>query len=880
VTRTVYYSAPTPGGFWWADETRATNEGPLLGHLGVLSGLWERQQAPPAEAYAALTDVVLPDGRPLEVFPYAPSLEAGGGNSAGHLLVHWAVRAGRADDLRRRLAARGKHPLAAVPSHLIELQLDVALKDAGRAAADLAWFAERLGRDQEGGTARDACQAGLAALPLAPVAADARRLVERAVAHLGSERDYRGIGRVRLALARHLLQAGPKEDGRELIRTGLRPETVDAPDDDPFPYRGRYVPQQGPGPSVRRLIEPVEAIPALVQAGEWDGAWEALGLWADEQAGQPTPVPADAPAGWLALLRRCSGLPAAERYAQLASWSLPGAGRTGVRIVAGAVPVERPPPVFKAAKVPGEDGVLSTAGLLVGAAKEAGKLDELAARLRPLVGTKTRNAAELLALAQAARAPAEDGPSVEALLPQTGRPAAYPFWPTVRRPVAWPTLLVVRACLAEPRLRASGERLARRLIEQADPNDGGAALLRRELAIREGGSPPALWRPGAAAGSAGFDPLWVARGAELRLEAGAGQGGLQFTYPLAGRFEFSVEAAFGDDVSGSVGYAGRLPWPNATDQQFDGPAYDDWGDPTAFGRRRLTGWQRLTVQAEPSVVRFLRNGTVFHEAKDPDPTNPFLTLAGPGQGRAVFRNAQLTGDPEIPREVSLLGGARLDGWVGAYYFKRVRVPPGTVRPFLAPGGLFGGEPEDWAAEDGVLSGRRVPAATSPTPSVLARSRPLQPGEAVSYEFFYQPGEVMVHPALGRLAFLLEPGGVRLHWLGGLPFDESLGLKADNAVVEPECRRGPGELPLKAGEWNQAELALDAGRLRVKLNGVLVYERPLEAAAGQAFGLFHYQDQTAARARKVVLKGDWPRKLSEAQRRNLLAPAGTSETDRP
>jgi hypothetical protein len=182
------------------------------------------------------------------------------------------------------------------------------------------------------------------------------------------------------------------------------------------------------------------------------------------------------------------------------------------------------------------------------------------------------------------------------------------------------------------------------------------------------------------------------------------------------------------------------------------------------------------------------------------------------------------------------------------------------------------EPEDWLAREGIVEGRRLEMATAVTPSVLAYQRPLQPGETVSYEFFYQPGEVMVHPALGRLAFLLEPGGVRLHWLGSFPFDEHLGLKRDNAVDEPNCRRGPGELPLTVGAWNQAELSLEAGRVRIKLNNVLVYERPLEATAGQAFGLFHYQDRTSARVRNVVLKGDWPEKLSEAQRRNLLAPS--------
>ena len=63
----------------------------------------------------------------------------------------------------------------------------------------------------------------------------------------------------------------------------------------------------------------------------------------------------------------------------------------------------------------------------------------------------------------------------------------------------------------------------------------------------------------------------------------------------------------------------------------------------------------------------------------------------------------------------------------------------------------------------------------------------------------------MHPSLGRLAFLFEPDGVRLHWLTH-PTDRGWDRpRPDNAVDEPACRRGPDRLPLKSGAWPRSGL---------------------------------------------------------------------------
>src|SRR5262249_5276572 len=145
-----------------------------------------------------------------------------------------------------------------------------------------------------------------------------------------------------------------------------------------------------------------------------------------------------------------------------------------------------------------------------------------------------------------------------------------------------------------------------------------------------------------------------------------------------------------------------------------------------------------------------------------------------------------------------------------------------------------------------------PSGDGPILSRLRYHRPLREGESVTYEFSYEPDRVMVYPALGRLAFLLEASGVRLHWLTDGADAEWTGLAPDNAVADAASVRGPATLPLRTG-WNTAQLRLAGGKVVVDLNGTTVFERPLEPSNDRQFSLFHYKDRTAVEVRNVVLR---------------------------
>jgi hypothetical protein len=396
----------------------------------------------------------------------------------------------------------------------------------------------------------------------------------------------------------------------------------------------------------------------------------------------------------------------------------------------------------------------------------------------------------------------------------------------------------------------------------------------------------ARWHASGSTRPGGLLPAWwVAHEGHVAHLLGPEHEFLLFDYPLTGTFEFSADAYQGGWAEGHLGYAGLVfepsqgqstIWPVGRHDQLYRPV-------TSL---RPDTFNRLTVQIEPGKVRCLVNGHLFYEEKDPSPTSPWLALFGSGERHTVFRNLTLRGTPQIPRAVPLSHGDRLDGWVTSFYNESQ--PPRISKNGPQPGDdegvdevVGGRRPSrrdpvfDWSARDGEIHGRRSEDAAGPAPSRLAYFRPLRPGDTLRYEFFYKPGEVMVHPGLGRLVFLLQPERVRLHWLADGDGNDWTGLAVDNAVDDPAPGPGGKPLPLKADAWNTLRLSLSKDGVRLELNGTPVYEHKLEPDNDRVFGLFHYKDQTEARARQVMLTGDWPEKLPPEVLADPLGGAGAA-----
>jgi hypothetical protein len=883
--------------------------------LATLEALWRRHKAEPADVYAVLREAVLPGSRPREVFLYpAPLVGTGTAGlaagvsatprprSAGAQLARWAVDAGRADDLRTRLAERQAQPMGELPALVLSALLAQAEGTPGAVVAALEALENRLRKDSLQSSAELACHAALPALD-APDRATARAaaaVVGRAARAYAGGTAEEPAGALMLTLARFEFGHGDAAAGKKWLD-----EYLAASDRVSARYAGESV-------FYRRKQSAAAVAAEFLRAGRWDDALDALGRFADAPAYRG----GDPPLGnaLTALARLAAARPASERFERLRAWALPASGRTSVRLLATRAAEGAPPAAFGAgpAPVPG-GGVVDTATPLIAAAREAGRLDALADEVRALAGQNVENARALLVLVESARgAGAAAISAAQAVADEVARrvpPRGAPLDAATRAlgaaPV-WPDVLVARACLADPALEAPGKALARSLpalppgtasmgIEGVLARDFGASRARRAagpvwrpshdpgLTSWSTAATPSVgvqaYRPGLLTGDEGRC-LWTEHEGHVQALGGPREEWLHLAVPLAGAFTFSVDALAGDDCGARLSYGGLAfetsasaapaggPLPTAQVRLF-GPS-ETFIRSTPFLRRE--GFNRLTVQAESGKVRFLVNGHLAYETDRAGRSTPWLALgSAPGRAvRAVYRDARLTGTPSVPRAVPLVDGDRLDGWLCAFYGESR--PPSTrlmegqpdaasaasARYAYDPYGVVGDE-RDWSARGGEVLGRRIdsPAMTGPGQSWLAYYRPLGDGESVAYEFWYEPGATEAHPALGRLAFLLEPGGVKLHRLTDSRDAEAFGLRPDNALDEPDRRTGLRPLPLKPDTWNAVEVRRDGTGVTLALNGEAVYGRPLEPSDDPLFGLYHDKHRTAARVRNVVIRGDWP-----------------------
>jgi len=138
----------------------------------------------------------------------------------------------------------------------------------------------------------------------------------------------------------------------------------------------------------------------------------------------------------------------------------------------------------------------------------------------------------------------------------------------------------------------------------------------------------------------------------------------------------------------------------------------------------------------------------MHEQRISDQRAPWLVIRTYRHSLSGFRSFRITGNPTIPDCLNLSAHPDLTGWVNTYYGESAEE-----------------EDADWRKEGEAIVGRKKPDLDGHmAQSLLYYHRPMLEDGSIEYEFLYRPGEVMTHPTLDRLVFLVEPKGVRIHWL--------------------------------------------------------------------------------------------------------------------
>ncbi|WP_161604750.1 DUF1583 domain-containing protein [Roseiconus nitratireducens] len=255
----------------------------------------------------------------------------------------------------------------------------------------------------------------------------------------------------------------------------------------------------------------------------------------------------------------------------------------------------------------------------------------------------------------------------------------------------------------------------------------------------------------------------------------------------------------------------------------------------------------LRVTVHDAMTRHEFNGRVLFEHSAEGSPVPWAAIRSWRRTASEIRNVHLIGSGAIPESIALLADQSLSGWA-SYYQSDIHAGLGNWNAVIG---------SDQSLE--LLSESTAAVPGSFQEELLYYVRPISWDAQIRYEFRYEPGVAMVHPAVGQIAFLISPDGVRLHRLTDGKYERStsrpdatapMASDTDAAYSPPDLRRG----------WNQAELRLSDGAVGLWLNGRFVGRRTISDDQSRTFGLFHYRDQTRAVVRNVVLSGDWPQRI--------------------
>ena len=878
--------------------------------LTAIERLWRQKGFSDDVVYNLLKSAVLPERRPLEVFLYPRPLNLNPNQppqSVGSLLVKAALKANKVDEVKQLLEPKLKQPLGELSARVLLAQIALATRDNALATEQIELLSKRLQQDSLQNSSELACHVAIPALSLTELPPTAMVLLERAVDHF-TQNATQGRGNVqeeplrsfRFALARLHFQNKNAEGGKKHLEEYLNYLT---------PLYARYGGNYG---QYRRRIEMMKIAAEYARAGLRTESLDCLGRYADlpiiNNYGQEGPSRAGT-----TILSGLASIPSAERYELLKAWSLPTAERKSIRVIGNLIAGDSAPSSFDAVRGdvprgPRVPELASTAGLLVAAAAEVKKLHELRDQLIPHAEQDVEHAKFLLLLTEIARG---EG---------AGQQPALRKYVDERKKVAGGgagdedgddngnnqsraqinDLLLAHAAIGDKNLRPIGRELALQFVNQAGRFQDQLlmAIGRREYYTPTVGPKAAErmnheswntdlkhWTASAVVSArteaAGALPMWwIGHDGQIAHLCGPDASHLYLKYPLAGEFEVTCDAWLGPWGECDLGYGGivyhGLNLGNDTQIMSVGNRVDSVHkpDPPEVQNR----YNQIRLEIKPDKVRYYVNGYFIHEEPKPSSASPWLFVHCDKVWLTALQNLKITGNPVIPREIALVKGDNLLGWVTEFYGER--------QPNRDPDRVIDNEsgqpseaPEfDWWAKDGVIHGRHQALSGLGKPTVqqsrLHYDRPIQDGERIKYEFWYESGSAGtdVAPAFDRLALVFDPEGVKLHWMtdGSTPEDAYSGLTADNVVVEQSIQRG--KVNLKDRDWNSVEISLKDGVVTLSLNESVVAVRKLESENGRQFGFFHDKNATAVQVRNIVLTGDWPETLSSEITSNLLAPS--------
>ncbi|MDA1231654.1 MAG: DUF1583 domain-containing protein, partial [Planctomycetota bacterium] len=837
---------------------------------------WHGEDYPAEDVYALLKPLVFPISRPVDImlFPDNTKLRNAKTKSLGVTLVDWANRADQIDDLKTQIEERIENPTATVPALVLLTQIDLVIDDDKAAVEHLKSLSDSMQKAPNAATYQLACHA---ALP----AAHRTELEDAAYAILKS--------------AAQMLWTTPDPNNNiSATATGRLDEMVN-----------QYLAKTGDLDGVRKYFD------AQADAARYSGdyglykQWNDLGRFATEAARNNIPSiaadylgrvadfdakqysPPDVAFSLAIVANDFAKLPPMGRYEAWRDWTMPTENRRTVRCLTHWIPKSDVPDVFVPAEAPvrqrQHDSALCNLTELIAAARDAGTLAELSDVAKKAYDERLPNADFLWTLTQAETADRE-----------TFEPLFRQFFDSMveRRKdrhnrSAFPDFLVAKTCLRSDMLSDIALNFGKQKIRKAFEDTNGSAFvanietefanrLAKNLGSRLNSKMQrqlANWVPATigASGPVNPDTFWLGHDNMISHYSGGYRDALYLKWPLTGDFEFHVDCLEKHWGECDAGYGGVIVTSNSwgsSGNVFNFTGHDSIERPTGM-KHGVPSFNHITIQSRDGKMRYLNNGRLVYEEKLTG-TVPWIVLATEGSKMSVFRNPRLAGTPTIPRGVALIGEDSMPGWDNSGFGGTTPSPRIMAEKVVDENSSAFYRQRDaasepfWSVKSGVMTGRANSESDHDAQSFLSYCRPLLEGETLSYEFYREADRVVAHPSIGHLAFLIEPDGVKTHWVASGVFDSGFcKIANDNSIVESEFQRGAKTLPLIDGDWNVVTMSRRENTVEITLNGELVFARPLPRMADFRPGFFRYFPQEA-RVREVTLRGAWPETADVAE----------------
>ncbi|MCA9136351.1 MAG: DUF1583 domain-containing protein, partial [Planctomycetales bacterium] len=364
-----------------------------------------------------------------------------------------------------------------------------------------------------------------------------------------------------------------------------------------------------------------------------------------------------------------------------------------------------------------------------------------------------------------------------------------------------------------------------------------------------------------------LEPLYKVNGQGwISGTSGYEQSHLMFKYPVAGSFTFSAKIQDGGWGEADVSYGGVIYQANGWQQTaqllgMGNRGSVDFNVPSI----QQSKINEESVSVTPESVQALCNGQSY-VSDTVTASFPFVTIYHRKDRTTQFRDVRFTGSPQIPDEVNLIDPT-MRGWG---VLTRGNAPTKMLLPIgpkqnrdgilkfradlekeLANGPLVG----RWSVIDGELHYKGQPSTsrTRDPDAQIQYVRPLQDGESIHIEFYWETGKVEFAPSIGRLVLKLGPQGAQPDWIAASQDLASVGFVPAASMNPPYEMIAADNVP-KESTWNSLLMKRYGDVVSILLNDRPMIEIPVKGYERPGVNRYEKRD---LRIRSMRLTGDWP-----------------------